>query len=86
QLNAAFDLGTDTGVLVEQVVRRGPADQAGIEPGDVIVRIDDRDIETIEDVFAELREHDPSETVEVRVKRGGEDRTVEVRLGELPEG
>ena len=85
-LNAGFDLGTDTGVLVEATVEGGPAQQAGIQRGDVIVRLDDRPIETMEDLFAELREHKPGEAVDVGVIRGGDERTIDVTLGELPQG
>jgi serine protease DegQ len=84
-MNNGFELGTDTGVLVEAVVRDGPAAQAGVKPGDVIVRLDDRPIETVEDLFAELRQHKPGEQVALRVVRDGDQRTIEVTLGKLPE-
>jgi S1-C subfamily serine protease len=85
ELNDAFDLGSDTGVLVDEVIQGGPADRAGVARGDVIVRLGDRTIETIEDLFAELRDHEPGEQVEVSVLREGDERTLEVTLGELPE-
>ncbi len=85
QLNEAFDLGSDTGVLVDEVVEGGPADRAGVARGDVIVRLDDRPLQTIEDLFAELREHDPGEEVTLTVLREGDERTLDVTLGELPE-
>jgi serine protease DegQ len=84
-LNSGFELGTDAGVLVEAVVQDGPAAKAGVQPGDVIVRLDDRPIETVEDLFAELRDHKPGEQVALTVKRGGDEQTIEVTLGELPE-
>jgi serine protease DegQ len=86
ELNDAFDLGANTGVLVDEVVEGGPADQAGVARGDVIVRLDDSPIETIEDLFAELRDHKPGEKVTVTVLRDGNERTIEVTLGDVPEG
>jgi serine protease DegQ len=86
EMNDAFDLGSDTGVLVEEVVEGSPADRAGVAARDVIVRLDDRPLETVEDLFAELREHEPGEKVTLTVLRGGDERTLEVTLGDLPEG
>jgi serine protease DegQ len=86
EMNDAFDLGSDTGVLVEEVVEGSPADRAGVAARDVIVRLDDRPLETVEDLFAELRKHEPGEKVTLTVLRGGDERTLEVTLGDLPEG
>ncbi len=82
ELADAFDLGTKTGVLVEDGVPDGPAAKAGVEQGDVIVGMDDREIELVEDLFAELRDHKPGEQVELTVVRDGERSTIEVTLGE----
>ena len=82
ELNQSFDLGTDTGALAEEVISGGPAAKAGVESGDVIVQLDDAKIELVEDLFAELREHEPGETVELTVLRDGERRTIDVTLGE----
>jgi S1-C subfamily serine protease len=82
ELNQAFNLGSDTGVLVEQVVPGGPAAKAGIAKGDVIAELADRRIELVEDLFAELREHKPGEAVKVTVLRGGDRKTFDVTLGE----
>jgi serine protease DegQ len=82
ELNQAFDLGSDTGVLVEEVVSGGPAAKAGIRKGDVIVQLDDQELELVEDLFSELRDHQPGDSVKVIVLRGGDRREVEVTLGE----
>ena len=55
-LNQAYGIGSDTGALVAEVVPGSPAARAGIKSGGVIVRIDDREIAVVEDIFAELRE------------------------------
>jgi S1-C subfamily serine protease len=82
ELDEAFDLGTGTGVLVEEVVSGSPAAEAGIRERDVIVRMDDSDIESVDDLFAELRDHKPGEEVTLTVVRDGERRNVDVTLGE----
>jgi S1-C subfamily serine protease len=41
----------------------------------------EREIATVEDLFAELRDHEPGEKVDVEVVRNGKRRTFEVELG-----
>ena len=75
----------DAGAVVTAVAPDGPAEAAGVRPGDVIVAIGDRDVEQVEDVYAALRERDAGERIAVRIARaGGEPRELTVRLGELP--
>jgi serine protease DegQ len=85
ELNQAYEIGSDTGVLVAEVVPDSPAARSGMRSGDVIVRLDDAEISVVEDLFAELREHKPGETVTLEFKRDGETRTVEVTLGDQPQ-
>jgi serine protease Do len=80
-----YDLGSDTGVLVVETIRGSPAARAGVQAGDVIVRLDDSEIATVEDVFAELRDHKPGEKVTLGIKRAGESEEIEVTLGDVSE-
>jgi S1-C subfamily serine protease len=81
QLDEAFELGVDSGVLVREVVGE-PAERAGMRAGDVIVRFDGKTIETVEDLFADLRRVEPGEEVEVTIVREGDERELTVELGE----
>lgn len=85
ELNQAYGIGSDTGVLVDEVISGSPSAKAGVKSGDVIVRLDDRKIVVVEDIFAELRQHKPGATVTLELKRNGETKTVEVKLGNLAE-
>ncbi len=74
------------GALITDVVPDGPADQAGLEAGDIVVAIDGQEI-TDETGLADLiAEHQPGDTVTLEVARPGEDpRDVTVKLGEHPD-
>jgi S1-C subfamily serine protease len=75
--------GKPVGVGVVEVVPGGPADDAGIRPGDVIVEVDGQPTPTTEALGAVLAELEPQQQVPVRVLRGGDEEEVEVTLGEL---
>jgi S1-C subfamily serine protease len=84
QIADRLDLDTDQGVIAQSVVRGGPADDAGIEPGDVIVSLAGQDVGDVQDFLVELREHDPGEDVAVEVVRRGDRRSFDVHLAERP--
>jgi serine protease DegQ len=85
QIAERLELGTDEGVIVQSLVRGGPADDAGMEAGDVIVGLAGQEVRSVEDFLVELREHDPGEEVAVEVVRDGERQSFDVRLSERPE-
>jgi membrane-associated protease RseP (regulator of RpoE activity) len=62
----------DSGVSIRQVRTDGPADNAGLRPGDRMRRIDGQHITAIEDVRLALFDRKPGETVRVEVESGGE--------------
>ncbi|MBE0428595.1 MAG: trypsin-like peptidase domain-containing protein [Thermoleophilia bacterium] len=80
-----LDLSVDRGALVVEAQSDGPAAQAGLQKNDVIVKIDDQDIETMEEVTGVLIARKPDDTVKVTFIRGGETRETELKLGKRPE-
>jgi len=68
------------GVLIEDVTPGGSADEAGIEPGDRLIRWDGQKIEDIRAWMEMLAKHEPGDKVKVGVKRGDEEITLEVTL------
>jgi putative serine protease PepD len=57
------------GVTVSQVVAGGPADEAGIKAGDVILAIDDHYLFTIEELNDAIAQRNPGSTVRIRYRR-----------------
>ncbi|MEA2129142.1 MAG: hypothetical protein QOJ85_2033 [Solirubrobacteraceae bacterium] len=78
------DANTGTGAVVGGVVAGGPSDHAGLRTGDRIVAIGDRTIAKSADVVSAISALRPGEKVAVRVRRGGSERTVTVKLGTRP--
>jgi serine protease DegQ len=82
----AAQLGLDEarGVVVLDVVEGSPAAEARIEPGDVIVGIDEARIETVEDLFGELRQRRPGTEARLTIIRDGQSQEVTVTLADRP--
>ena len=78
----ALQLESDTGIMVSEVVDDGPAEQAGLEDGDVILEFDGKQITKYKDLTKAIRAHEPGDEVEVVVLREGRERTFDVTLGE----
>ncbi|SEG42026.1 putative serine protease PepD [Thermomonospora echinospora] len=65
---------------VQPIVPDGPADKAGLKPGDVITAIDGKPIEDRVDLSAAIQSKAPGTRVKVTFQRGGKEQTVEVVL------
>jgi len=74
----------DSGVLVIEVVPAGPADRAGMRPGDVIVSVDGDPVDSVEAFLGALRAHRPGDRVKVDAVREGKRLAFEVTLAERP--
>ena len=65
-----FDLTPEEGAIVSEVDASAPAGQAGLEVGDVIVRIGDKDVASADDVVVAVRALDPGTAVTLEWYRG----------------
>lgn len=85
ELREGMDLPGQDGVLVSHVSPGSPADAAGLREGDLIVRVEGGEVEDPRDVVRAVRARKPGETAKLEFLRGGETKTVEVKLGTPPE-
>jgi serine protease Do len=76
--------GVDQGVLIEDVADGGPADRAGLEPGDVIVQIDGQPADGASALRQEIARTDPGQTMRFGVVREGQRRQLQVTLEQQP--
>ena len=80
----AMDLDATNGAMVTDLPE-GPAFDAGIEPGDIIVGFDGRPVEDVRDLVTQVGAAPVGKTVEVDVIRNGELVTLDVVLGRREE-
>ena len=72
------------GALVAEPQKDGPAVKAGIEAGDVITSIDDKPVQDARDLARKIGGMPPNTAVKLGIVRKGEQKTITVTLGELP--
>ncbi|WP_454853096.1 trypsin-like peptidase domain-containing protein [Promicromonospora soli] len=64
----------------------GPADQAGVEPGDIILSIDGRPVSVADELIVAIRAKAPGDPVTLQVRSDGDEREVRVVLEERSSG
>ena len=74
------------GALVAGVEDKGPAKPAGIEPGDVIVKFDGKDVREMKDLPRIVADTPVGKDVEVVIIRKGQEEKKTVKLGRLEDG
>jgi putative serine protease PepD len=74
----------EEGVVVSDAVDGGPAADAGLEDGDVILEIDGEPAESVQDVRAAVDAKQPGDQMVLEVRRDGDTERIEVDLGERP--
>ena len=83
EIAEGFGLPDSGGALVASVTPDGPAERAGLESGDVIVRFNDNPIDEMRELPRVVADTDVGQTVEVVIIRNGQEMTFDVELGEL---
>jgi serine protease Do len=85
ELAQEWKLPSAAGALVSQVQAKGPADTAGVEPGDVIVSFDGQELEDRRHLSRAVGDTSVDKRVQLIVLREGERQTIGVTIGKLVE-
>jgi serine protease Do len=79
-----FKLEDRKGALVGEVTPKSPAAKAGVESGDIVVALNDKDVTDSRHLKLEIARIKPGESATLKVLREGETKTLKVKVGELP--
>jgi S1-C subfamily serine protease len=74
----------ERGALVMEVIPSSPAEVGGIRPGDVIIKVADRSINTPNDVQQQVEASTIGQILKLDVSREGEVRSLEIKPGQFP--
>lgn len=72
------------GVLITDVLQSGPADRAGIKPGDVLKTIDGQSVNDITQLLNKISQVQPSNKVKALINRKGKEQVLEIQVGKRP--
>lgn len=85
EIAESLDLNDDEGALVADVTEGGPAAQAGVKRGDIIVELNGNKIEEMSDLPKLVADYTPGTNTKLKVIRDGKEKALNIKLGELPE-
>ena len=85
ELSESFNLPSTRGALVTNVIPEGPADDAGIFRGDVILQFNEIEIQHSIDLPRIAADNPPGTECMLLVNRDGEEITIAITLGEFPD-
>lgn len=85
EIARSFGLESSKGALVADVIPGGPADKAGIQRGDVIVKYNGNEVEDYHAFSRMVAATQPGAKVKIELVRDKQVKTVEVTIGTMPE-
>ena len=84
ELAESFGLNTKSGTIVAGVVKGGPADKAGIKPGDILVAVNGKPVADTTDMLNTIAQLAPGSTAQMTLLRKTAETKVEVEIGKRP--
>ena len=84
ELAESFGLSTKTGAIIAGVVKGGPADQAGIKPGDILVAVEGKEVSDTTDMLNLIAQLTPGDTAKLTLLRKTKQSVVDVKIGKRP--
>jgi serine protease Do len=66
------------------IISGGPAEKAGLQDGDVIIKVNGDDVTATTSIQSLIGKYQPGQKVDLLVERGGKDKTISLVLGEAP--
>jgi len=84
-LGSYFGVGEGQGVLILDVEEDSPAARAGLKAGDIVIKVDGKDMTSTGEFASYIRDTEPGQTVELTLKRNKETRRISVEVAEGPD-
>ena len=80
-LNKTNNIDFDKGIYIAQITKNGSADNTGLKEGDIITKIDDTELNTMNDLRKYIYTKKPGDTVALSVTRGKVNKMFNINLG-----
>ncbi len=83
-LAESFDIKDDKGLIIAGIFRDSPAHQAGLQPGDIMIKIDDKAIQSGHSAMNQIAAAKPGTVIVMGLLRNNEPLTLKVTIGNRP--
>jgi S1-C subfamily serine protease len=84
QLAEAYALQENKGILISGILENGPADLAGLKPGDIITRIDDTELSSAFEILNLVATKKPGTRITIYARRGSTPLELTTKVEERP--
>ncbi|MCK5640273.1 MAG: Do family serine endopeptidase [Gammaproteobacteria bacterium] len=84
ELAESFNMKTNEGALVAGIVREGPADLAGIQPGDILIKIDGKKVSDLRETLNAITQTNPGNKLGINLIRNGKEIELKATVAERP--
>jgi serine protease DegQ len=84
ELTESFGLAAKSGAIIAGVLKDGPADRAGIKPGDILTAVDDMPISNTVDLLNRIAQLEPGKKAKMTVLRKNRKASIDVTVGRRP--
>ncbi len=84
ELAESFGLARSSGAIIAGVVRNGPADRAGIRPGDILLAVGGKPVTNTNEMLTLIAQLVPGAKTQMKVMRKNREATVDVTVGKRP--
>ena len=84
ELSDSFKLGKNSGVIIAGVLRGGPADKAGVKPGDILLEIDGKKVGDSTDMLNQISGLAPGKLAALKILRNQTEAQLHVSVGKRP--
>ena len=81
QLRAYFHVPEDAGILISEVAENSPAEECGLQAGDIIISINKKEISDYYDLIKILDRYDPEDEIEISIIRDRQQKAIKMILG-----
>ncbi len=84
ELATSFGLGRQSGAIIAGVVRNGPADRAGVHPGDILLAVEGKPVANTGEMLNLVAQLEPGAKAKLKLMRENRESTVDVTVGKRP--
>ncbi|ABR89494.1 htra-like serine protease signal peptide protein [Janthinobacterium sp. Marseille] len=84
ELAESFGLKKSTGAIIAGVLKGGPADKAGMQPGDILVSVEGKAVTDMADMLNQIAQLSPGTKAKVVVLRRNQENTLNITVGMRP--